>query len=334
MRASVARRDYPRIIIVGGVTVLFFSLVDVTVAALADLHVSWTRIGIQVCMGIIMLTAGWAIARSVISDAVMPWVFSALGILMAVGLCATILSDPAALNIGALLLLIMVLGASTLYWIPYLVQSAAILVMGSATVLATDNTADAPSLILLCAALLVGAGILWIRSGSIDETADASAQAAFLATHDQLTGNLNRHGVFAKVPALWADAQERGTDLFVVFLDIRRLKQANDRYGHEFGDQVIAAAAWAVSAVAAPGQVVGRWGGDEIIVVSAGSEGDAQALMGRISGRPVWPPEITARWDGELSVGHAVGDPAAQDIDDLIRVADERMYEQRRGAPD
>lgn len=330
MRASVAARDYPRTSILGGLTLILFTVVEIVLPPLLDQEVTWLLVLNYSVMATTMLVFGWILSRPRIPAHGRPWLYVAVGVLMAAGLCLGVVIRPMAVGYCILFLLICVLGATTLYWSAYLVQSVAIFALGAVTLVATDAAPLRESLLLTFAALLVGALLLWVRVRSIDEAADASAQVAFLATHDQLTGNLNRHGVFARVPGLWAEARDRGTGVFVVFLDIRRLKQANDRHGHEFGDRVIVAAARAVSAVAAPGQLVGRWGGDEIVVVGAGSEADSQALMARLAERTVWPPEITALWDGELSVGHADGSPDDQDIDDLIRVADARMYEQRR----
>jgi diguanylate cyclase (GGDEF)-like protein len=333
VREAVAFRDYPRTSVLGGLTLVLFTIVEIVQPPLLDQEVTWPLVVNYTVMAAVMLAFGWILSRPGIPAAARPWLYSAVGILMAAGLCLGVVIRPTAIAYCILFLLICVLGATSLYWTAYLVQSVVILALGAATLVSTEAAPLRDSLLLTFAAVLVGALLLWVRVRSIDEAADATAQAEFLATHDQLTGNLNRHGVFAAVPALWSDALDRGTGVFVVFLDIRRLKQANDRHGHEFGDRVIVAAARAVTSVAAQGQLVGRWGGDEIIVVGAGSAADSEALIDRLAGRPVWPPDVTARWDGELTVGHALGDPGSQDLDDLIRIADERMYEQRRESP-
>jgi diguanylate cyclase (GGDEF)-like protein len=334
VRAAAAVRDYPRTILLGGLTLTFFTVVEMVLPPLLGDSVLWMLILNYTIMAATMLLTGWFMTVRPLQAGTRLALFISVGILMGAGLCLGTVIRPMPISYSILFLLICVLGSTALYWSVYLVQSAAIMAMGAMTLVVTDAAPVRESLLLTLGAVLVGALLLWVRVRSIDEAADASAQVVFLASHDQLTGNLNRHGLFARVPALWADARERGTDVFVVFLDIRRLKQANDRHGHEFGDQVIVAAARAVTAVAGPDYLVGRWGGDEILVVGRGTEADSRALIGRLAARTIWPTEVTARWDGELSVGYAVGDPARQDIDDLIRIADARMYEQRRGSPD
>jgi diguanylate cyclase (GGDEF)-like protein len=334
VRAAAAVRDYPRTILLGGLTLTFFTVVEMVLPPLLGESVTWLLILNYTVMATTMLLTGWFMTVRPLRAGTRLALFITVGILMGAGLCLGTVIRPMPISYSILFLLICVLGSTSLYWSVYLVQSAAIMIMGAVTLLVTDAAPVRESLLLTLGAVLVGALLLWVRVRSIDEAADASAQVAFLASHDQLTGNLNRHGLFARVPALWADARERGSEIFVVFLDIRRLKQANDRHGHEFGDQVIVAAARAVTAAAGPDYLVGRWGGDEILVVGRGTEADSRALIGRLAARTIWPTEVTARWDGELSVGYAVGDPTRQDIDDLIRIADARMYEQRRGSPD
>lgn len=334
VRAAAAVHDYPRTILLGGLTLTFFTVVEIVLPPLLGESVTWLLILNYTVMAATMLITGWFMKVRPLSSANRFGLFIAVGMLMGAGLCLGTVIRPMPISYSILFLLICVLGSTSLYWPVYLVQSAAIMIMGAVTLVVTDAAPVRESLLLTLGAVLVGALLLWVRVRSIDQAADASAQVVFLASHDQLTGNLNRHGLFARVPALWADARERGTDVFVVFLDIRRLKQANDRYGHEFGDQVIVAAARAVTSVAGPDYLVGRWGGDEILVVGRGTEVDSQGLIDRLATRTIWPTDVTARWDGELSVGYAVGDPARQDIDDLIRIADARMYEQRRGSPD
>lgn len=139
------------------------------------------------------------------------------------------------------------------------------------------------------------------------------------ASHDELTGLLNRAGLLALLETRLAN-QSATT---VVFADLDGFKQVNDTWGHERGDQLLVAVADTLrSGLAAPA-VAARLGGDEFVVVAS----DGPSVTRRIR-------ELVAAvadregLDMSCSVGSAVakrGDAPA----DVVRRADEAMYASR-----
>jgi diguanylate cyclase (GGDEF)-like protein/PAS domain S-box-containing protein len=88
-----------------------------------------------------------------------------------------------------------------------------------------------------------------------------------LANHDTLTGLPNRLFLQAHLPEAISRAQETGTMLAVLFLDLDRFKHINDSRGHEVGDKLLQEIAKRVRAAVRPADIVVRMGGDEFVVV-------------------------------------------------------------------
>lgn len=93
-----------------------------------------------------------------------------------------------------------------------------------------------------------------------------------LASRDELTGLLNRRASTQSIQTLIAAADEAGTDVTVLLLDIDRFKAINDTYGHDAGDNVLRQLGAALQSTVRLHEVVGRYGGEEFILAIAGNE--------------------------------------------------------------
>ena len=87
------------------------------------------------------------------------------------------------------------------------------------------------------------------------------------ATHDQLTGLLNRAAVLDHLTNDVSRRREAGETVAVLFIDLDELKPLNDTYGHEVGDAAILNTALALTEATDTCDVVGRLGGDEFLVI-------------------------------------------------------------------
>src|SRR5208282_5385561 len=98
------------------------------------------------------------------------------------------------------------------------------------------------------------------------------------ASHDALTGLDNRQGVESRMQRRIALKQP----FCVVMLDLNGFKQVNDRYGHQAGDDLLKQFSTELRAASRATDVVGRWGGDEFVVVLDGNMADAQSHVERM----------------------------------------------------
>ncbi len=157
------------------------------------------------------------------------------------------------------------------------------------------------------------------------------------ATHDRLTGLLNRAATFEFLSTDVERRRKKGEKVAVLFADLNGLKPLNDTYGHEAGDAAIRFTAEALHEALGACDVVGRLGGDEFLVIlcsehSRNPDVRVQQIHDAISRRSV-PVRGGQFVPLEASVGTALANcDASTDPMTLVRRADEAMYEAKRAA--
>lgn len=152
------------------------------------------------------------------------------------------------------------------------------------------------------------------------------AQLAQDANVDPLTEIPNRRVITSQL----AEAMLAGERPIVAFIDLDHLKVVNDGLGHEAGDQVIIAAARRLRDAVGPDGVVGRFGGDEFIIVVPEREQGAQELGNRCLAAFSEPVTVGGRaWQVSASIGMVAVDGQAGPSE-VLRDADAAMYEAKR----
>ncbi|RZU46537.1 diguanylate cyclase (GGDEF)-like protein [Krasilnikovia cinnamomea] len=110
----------------------------------------------------------------------------------------------------------------------------------------------------------------------LDAARTACAVARHDAAHDRLTGLVNRAGLETALN----ERADNGRPWSLIMVDLDDFKQVNDTFGHAAGDEVLVEAARRLSmAFAETGDVVGRFGGDEFLVVADSPEHQASSLV-------------------------------------------------------
>jgi len=145
------------------------------------------------------------------------------------------------------------------------------------------------------------------------------------ASHDPLTGLLNRRSYDRALEAAMAQTLRYGWPFALLLLDLDNFKAVNDRLGHAAGDAALRALGGEVRAILRSGDVAARLGGDEfaVIVLNASSPAVLGPLADRLHealDRAV--PDAGIRF----SAGVACFPVDAEDGFTLMRVADERLY--------
>ena len=152
-----------------------------------------------------------------------------------------------------------------------------------------------------------------------------------LSETDALTGLCNRYGLLARLKVALGRHVEVGR-VAVVYLDLGNLKQVNDSLGHEAGDQLLCKIAMRLQDGVSP-QTVGRFGGDEFLVIVTAKEGEEDVYLAARKAVEA----VVAIFDNAVvlrghlfpihgSIGIAVHGRAEDGVSTLIREADEAMY--------
>jgi diguanylate cyclase (GGDEF)-like protein len=180
--------------------------------------------------------------------------------------------------------------------------------------------------------LLGGAGaglptLAWQRTTREKRRADKRIH--YLAHHDGLTGLANRTQFLEELETA-LDALQTGAAGFAIhFIDLDYFKSVNDTLGHDGGDFLLKMIAQRLRAVSRLGDVVTRFGGDEFVVLQAGTHERAEAerfahRMASAIGEPMQfgDNEINAT----VSIGFALAPSDAKSADPLLKCADLAVY--------
>jgi len=153
---------------------------------------------------------------------------------------------------------------------------------------------------------------------------ERTAQLEELATHDPLTGLLNRRG-FAQVLSRAVAQARRGRVSALLYGDLDEFKVCNDALGHAGGDAALVGVADALRAEARSVDAVARLGGDEFAVLLDGAKLPAALAVGeRICGR-IEELSVSVGARMGMSAGLAVVDGTLE-ADGLLGAADRAMY--------
>lgn len=156
-----------------------------------------------------------------------------------------------------------------------------------------------------------------------------------IASHDQLTGLLNRHAFRERCNTLLPQLVIDGKSASLLMIDIDHFKTVNDTYGHAAGDQALINFSRSASACLRSSDVFGRLGGEEFAVLLPDClRADVQAIAERIR-QTIAETPIDLNNNFQLSItvsiGAAVTYEAPPDVDSLLLVADSALYRAKNG---
>lgn len=169
------------------------------------------------------------------------------------------------------------------------------------------------------------------REKLIAELTQTRDALRFKATHDELSGVLSRGAILEILHKEVARSRREGRPLGVIISDIDRFKAVNDEHGHLAGDALLRGVAQRIASLMREYDSVGRYGGDEFLVILPGCDLEnsklaAERLRQSLSREPMVTGE--GAFSVTMSFGLATTDGTAySDVDSLIRAADEALYQ-------
>ena len=273
-------------------------------------------------------------------------------ILYAITCCvaAFVIAGPArgvTLPILAIILMFGIFGLTTRQMLGVLVYSLVAFGVASGVVAARDEpdypTVVAAAYVGMVVVVLLSSTFLTTRVQSTREhlrrqkaeLAQALEQIRQLATHDDLTGLLNRRAMLDRMQLEQRRSLRSGSPLLIAQLDIDHFKAVNDTHGHAAGDLVLQSFADTVRRNVRDTDVLARWGGEEFVLLLCDTPAaDAVTLMERLR-QAVQAMQVPVAQGGQpitvtVSIGlarHAPADPLAG----TLERADRALYAAKAG---
>ena len=330
---------------------MVFCLVVMNSVAAAGLA-STSEVRVWTACSVLGLIAVYAAIRSGWSRRFKDPALTLAQILYAITCCAAafVIAGPArgvTLPILAIILMFGIFGLTTRQMLGVLVYSLVAFGLASGVVAGRDEP-DYPPVV---AAAYVGMVVVVLLSSTFlttrvqstrehlrrqkAELAQALEQIRQLATHDDLTGLLNRRAMLDRMQLEQRRSLRSGSPLLIAQLDIDHFKAVNDTHGHAAGDLVLQSFADTVRRNVRDTDVLARWGGEEFVLLLCDTPAaDAVALMERLR-QAVQAMQVPVAQGGQpitvtVSIGlarHAPADPLAG----TLERADRALYAAKAG---
>ena len=182
---------------------------------------------------------------------------------------------------------------------------------------------------MVASAILTSLGV----ADRLRQQRHALTEAERRAKTDALTGVLNRRSLLEQLEAACRASRANGLPVAVLFLDLDFFKSINDSYGHAAGDACLAAVIRPIQAELRQSDIIGRYGGEEFVVVLSGAHAPAaEPIAERIRQRVA---EVRIEGHGApiqltCSIGVASSDPLGVSGEALIAQADAAVYAAKR----
>lgn len=173
---------------------------------------------------------------------------------------------------------------------------------------------------------------LAVRINAGKRILDLQDQLTYLATHDVLTGILNRRAILKKLKQEMCRSKRNPFSIGIVMADLDHFKKVNDTYGHVAGDMVLVEASKILKSCLREYDEVGRYGGEEFVVVLPGADAQQSAVIANRMCEALAKSEIlygehTLKVTSSFGVFAINGDCDPEKIDDYFRTVDKALYE-------
>ena len=167
-----------------------------------------------------------------------------------------------------------------------------------------------------------------------DELRRRTVELDRMSRTDHLTGLFNRRHLDDGLHALLASSRRHSYPFAVLLVDVDHFKSVNDRYGHDTGDRVLQAVAGALGSAVRSEDLVGRWGGEEFLVLAPFTDVEGARVLGERLREGVASQTAGSEVAVTVSIGAAVvpeGEGAASAV---LRAADQLLYDAKAAGRD
>jgi diguanylate cyclase (GGDEF)-like protein len=178
---------------------------------------------------------------------------------------------------------------------------------------------------------------LRLRFRTIDEGEESLYRTLYESSmHDGLTRAFNRRHFSDRLFAEVSHARRSNTDLAVLMIDVDRLKEVNDTYGHLAGDRALCGIVAVIASSIRVEDLLARYGGDELAIIAPGTDHQEATRLAERARRAVEGLRLAAG-GGEVHVSVSIGVASLRELEqltepdiELLSLADERLYRAKR----
>ena len=167
----------------------------------------------------------------------------------------------------------------------------------------------------------------------VTERKQIENRLGYIASHDKLTGLPNRELFYDRLSQAISVSRRRRSRLAILFMDLDGFKSVNDSYGHVVGDNTLMQASQRLLACVREADTVARLGGDEfaIILNEVQAYGDVGMVADKIISSIGEPMQLDdgGTYRVGVSVGIALFPDSGSEIDSLVKISDQAMYESK-----
>jgi diguanylate cyclase (GGDEF)-like protein len=161
----------------------------------------------------------------------------------------------------------------------------------------------------------------------------AHEKLKYFAFHDPLTGCLNRRAFETALRREFSRARRHSRDLSLIFMDVDKFKQINDRYGHGAGDKALMFIAETIQSLIRDEDILARFAGDEfVLILPETPKPRAEILMQRVRSYLQEQPLTYQDRLIPISVSHGIASISDNEIENasvLLKHADIALYEEK-----
>lgn len=159
-----------------------------------------------------------------------------------------------------------------------------------------------------------------------DELRTRNMELEALTRVDELTRLPNRRHLQEHLRAAASASRRHDRTMVVLMADVDHFKGVNDLFGHDVGDEVLREVASRLESACRADDVVGRWGGEEFLIVAPSTDSAGAAALGERFRAAAAATPIQVRGD-EISITVSIGAAAGTgDVEEMIRSADSALY--------
>ncbi len=189
-------------------------------------------------------------------------------------------------------------------------------------------------LLTMAAEALAFAGGVLISKAQQQQLEEVNKQLHFQANHDPLTGLRNRGSIFEFLGIEAEKSSKTRAPLAIILGDLDHFKSVNDNYGHLAGDAVLREVSRRIGAVLRAQDAVGRYGGEEILIVLPDTPGGQAVLVAERIRQLVAEEPVKSEVGSipvTISLGVAAADNPVNVVQQaLVQAADEALYRAKR----